>query len=230
MFTDSRDVGLDAIKFVDLLRGMGVTTVSPCEDVQPAIMDAVAEAVRGGFFSISMLGHLNDGLRTAVLEYLNGEPSQGYNVDRIHPRARVVVANVSRDPFDYTASARLVRAQQSGNVIAHSSETRKPYSAFYERDFATIEPGDTAIMGAGLAASHLSKSALPYWDKNRLRQPRAPKVVDRLREVGGALTVYDGGAEEQLTWGGKAEPKPAPKKAEAKPKPAPKKAGKKKDD
>jgi len=201
MVSNPKEAGKTAIEFVNLLRGMGVLSVSPCMDVQPPIMEAVQVAVREGFFSITMLGHLYDGLRTAILEYLNGETSQGYHADRINPRAVCYARNVSPEPFHYTASVQLIQVPQSGKVVAYSSVTRGPYSAFYERKHAEVAPGAPVKMNSGKANSALSQYSLAYHDVNRMRQPKAPKVQNRLMELGGQITVYGSSGEEVLSWG-----------------------------
>lgn len=179
-----------AMQFVDRLRMRGVESISPCNDVQDAIMDAVQSAVREGRFSLTMLGHMMDGLRIAIIEYLSSESSQGYNIDGISPRASVVLRNISGRPYHFCALAKPVQIPQSGNVIAFSSVTRKPHLSFYNRKFGAIEPKGQAQLGIGKGLSILQKTCKPYHPEFRFRQPRAPIVTDQIREVGGQLTVY----------------------------------------
>lgn len=200
MFDNERDVSRMASQFVDLLRGFGLTAVSPCEGVQPQLMDAVAEALRQGCFCVSMLGHLNDGLKIALLEYLNSEPSQGYNVDQVAPRAICALKNISDTPIHFKTVAISRRIPQSGNLIVYSSITRKPSLSFYERKPGIIEPGAIVELPVGAANARLEAYCLPYYDRNALHQPRAPRVIDRVREVYGSLTTY-GDLELQLQWG-----------------------------
>lgn len=228
---DQETVSKQATEIINWLLAHNVQSVAPQSKVQDVIIKAVTDAVREERFSISVLGHMPEALRMAVLEYLNADPAQGYNADGIAPRFAVFLTNISKDPVHFCVRAKPVKMPQHGNVIAYVSTKTGPHREIYVREYAKIEPGGVFRIGAGKACTLLSKHSIPWYDELVMKAPGSPHVVDQLREIGGRITAYDGEpdewgmSEEILEWGEIPKP-PPPKKQNRKPRPKPRPKGK----
>ena len=173
-----------ARRIYDRLRRAAVERTVPDGTSHEAFTNELKASMRDGEFALSAMLQLDGGLRTAALEWLNGEKGPGYE----RTSAIVLLKNIGSEPVHYCAKAPIIASPDGRRGMAKATVNGRPVTA-YDREYDMIEPGAQKAVPVGKAVTLLvNHSTLAH--PASMRGRRTGRLVDVLREVGGRVSEY----------------------------------------
>ncbi len=199
-----------AERLEQILRDNGVDRAMPNTGIaNERLVTAIGFAVEEKAFSLSAVMHIQEPVRTAIIEYLNGDRSQGYDADGIDPKMKITLKNVCHLPVTFTRNVRQVkRTDLPKRVRGFELKSNGRHAVYKQKRISkTLQPGETTKLPVGRAITLLGRYCPSAHAEEYLQshsyicqaveklelQPNGTKIpIDRaehvLAEVGGYLT------------------------------------------